>query len=190
MSGHNATIGIVLAAGLSQRFGGDKLLFPLQGKPLAAHIAATLAALDVEHCIAICSTSEQRQMLFAAQGFEVIENADPGRGGASSLGLGAKRALELEAARMLVCLADMPFVTAAHLRLLMAAQGDVVATEAEGVRSPPAVFARDTFTALRQLTGDGGARHMLRNAAVVHATPAMVRDFDAPSDFRQAGEQL
>ncbi len=91
---------------------------------------------------------------------------------------------------MLVCLADMPFVTAAHLRLLMAAGGNLVATEAEGVRSPPAVFSHSILSALTQLTGDGGARHLLRDAVVIRATPEMVRDFDLPSDFRQAGEQL
>ncbi len=190
MSGPSGTIAVVLAAGLSQRFGDDKLLFPLQGKPLAAHIASILGAIDVVQRIAICSASEARQAIFAAQGFEIIENAAPGRGMASSLALGAQRALDLGAERMLVCLADMPFVTAAHLHQLMAADGNVVATAAGGVKSPPAVFLRDVFPALTLLTGDAGARHLLQAAAVVEATPAMVRDFDLPSDFRQAGEQL
>jgi molybdenum cofactor cytidylyltransferase len=180
----------VLAAGLSQRFGSDKLLYPFDGKPLGAHIAATLAALDGAHRIAICPNNGERMALFAAQGFEIVENHDPGRGMASSLALGAKRALDLDAARMLICLADMPFVTLAHLGLLIAAQGGIVATEAEGIRSPPAVFPRSVLPALTQLAGDGGARHLLRDAAVIRATPAMVRDFDLPSDFRQAGKQL
>ncbi|WP_395817424.1 nucleotidyltransferase family protein [Devosia sp.] len=179
----SGTIALVLAAGLSQRFGGDKLLAPLQGKPLAAHVAATVAGLDVSQRIAICSTRAERQAIFAAQGFEIIENGDPGRGMASSLALGAQRALGLGAERMLVCLADMPFVTAAHLLQLMAADGNVVATAAGGVRSPPAVFLREVFPALTLLTGDSGARHLLQAAAVVEATPAMVRDFDLPSDF-------
>jgi CTP:molybdopterin cytidylyltransferase MocA len=49
------------------------------------------------------------------------------------LALGAKRALDLDAEKILVCLADMPLVTAAHLRLLLAAEGNVVATEAVGI---------------------------------------------------------
>jgi CTP:molybdopterin cytidylyltransferase MocA len=49
---------------------------------------------------------------------------------------------------------------------------------------------REVFPALTLLTGDAGARHLLHAAAVVEATPAMVSDFDLPSDFRQAGEQL
>lgn len=190
MSAPDRTVAVVLAAGLSQRFGDDKLLFPLLGKPLAAHVAATVAELDFVHRIAVCSASEGRQAIFAARRFEIVVNTAPGRGMASSLALGATRAIELGADRMLVCLADMPFVTPAHLRRLITAQGDVVATEADGVRSPPAAFSCATFAALTQLTGDGGARHLLGEAAVVLATAAMARDFDVPSDFRQAGEQL
>lgn len=190
VSAPDRVIAVVLAAGLSQRFGADKLVHPLEGKPLGAHIATTLAGLDVAHRIAVCPKNAERRALFAAQGFEIVENPDPGRGMASSLALGAQRALELDAARMLVCLADMPFVTSAHLRRLIAAQGDIVATEADGTRSPPAVFSQAVLPALTQLTGDGGARHLLRDAVVVRVPPTMLRDFDRPSDFRQAGEQL
>lgn len=177
----------MLAAGQSQRFGGDKLLHPLAGKPLAAYIAETLAGMDFGHRLAICSVGEERKKLFAAQDFRIVENADPGRGMASSLALGAQRALELGADRMMVCCADMPFVTAAHLSALMAVEGDVVATEVDGVRSPPAVFAQVMFSELATLAGDQGARRLIRSAVVIQATQAMVRDFDVRSDFGQAG---
>jgi molybdenum cofactor cytidylyltransferase len=170
---------VVLAAGQSHRFGGDKLLHPLAGRPLGAHIAAMLSAMPFGWRIAVCPAS--RAGLFP--GFEIVDNPDPSRGMGTSLALAAKRAITLGAEAMLVCLADMPFVTGDHLAALIAARGDVVATEAAGVRSPPALFAAAHLPALAQLSGDRGARDLLRDAVAVHAEPGMVRDFDAPEDF-------
>lgn len=177
-------VAVVLAAGASRRFGGDKLLHALGGKPLAAHIADTLGAIKLDHRLAVCPAGDAiRAELFAARGFEVVVNDDPGRGMASSLALGAGRAIALGATAMLVCLADMPYVTADHLAALIAAieGSDVVATEAGGTRSPPAGFTAKVLPELTRLTGDHGARRLLRSAAVVTASPELVRDIDRPS---------
>jgi CTP:molybdopterin cytidylyltransferase MocA len=62
------------------RFGSDRLLHPVNGKPLAAHIAATVAAVGIEHRLATGPVNEDRKRLFAAHAFAIIENADPGQG--------------------------------------------------------------------------------------------------------------
>lgn len=177
---------MVLAAGASRRFGGDKLLHPLGGKPLAAHIADTLAAMPLGHRIAVCPAGNpDRAAVFEERGFAVVENPDPSRGLASSLALGARRAIDLDARAMLVCLADMPYVTADHLDALLdaLATADVAASEAAGIRSPPAAFARLVVAGLTRLSGDRGAREILAGAAVVPMAPAQARDFDTPGDF-------
>ena len=176
----------VLAAGLSSRFGGDKLLHPFNGRPLAAHIADTLAGIDVGHRIAICpSDSAQRAALFAASGFEIVGNPYPDRGLAYSLALAAVRATELAADGLLVCLADMPNVTSAHLLALIsvATDSEIVATRAGNLRCPPAIFGRSSLPLLLGLSGDHGARQLLGTAALVKAAPEMVRDFDVAADF-------
>jgi molybdenum cofactor cytidylyltransferase len=178
-------VAVVLAAGLSTRFGADKLLRPIDGRPLAAHIADTLAAMPFAHRIAICSADPGRKATFAARGFTLIENSDPGRGMASSLALAAQRAIDLDADAVLICLADMPNVTAAHLLSLIGASAgnDIVATESAGTRSPPAIFGRKVLPLLLALTGDQGARHLLRGAATIEASPHLVRDVDTPGDL-------
>jgi molybdenum cofactor cytidylyltransferase len=185
LTGTRTVVAVVLAAGSSTRFGGDKLLQPLAGKPLAAHVADTLAGMGLSR-IAVCPAGDAtRAALFAARGFEVVANPDPGRGMGASLGLGAARALALDAGTMLVCLADMPFVTAGHLEALLEGIGgsDAAVTLANGTRSPPALFARRLFTRLTSLDGDSGARDLLRSATPIAASPEMVRDFDTPADF-------
>ena len=101
----------------------------------------------------------------------------------ASLALGASRAMTLGADAMLVCLADMPYVTREHLLSLLAVDAAAVVTESSGVRTPPAVFARELFSELVALGGDQGARHLLKSAATVAAAPALMRDFDTLADF-------
>jgi molybdenum cofactor cytidylyltransferase len=177
-------VALVLAAGNSTRFGGDKLLEPVEGWPLGEHIAATLVDLSLDGYLAVCpATDNVRRHVYLSHGFEIVENPHPEQGMGESLALGAQRAIDLDADALLVCLADMPNVTDEHLTALLAINAPVVATEAEGVRSPPVVFARELLPELTKLTGDQGARHLLKSAATVHAEPHLVRDFDTPDDF-------
>lgn len=177
---------VVLAAGLSTRFGGDKLLYPYAGKPLAAHIADTLVAMPVSWRIAIVPPAPSpREALFRERGFELVANPDPQQGMGASLALGAQRATELGAAALLVCLADMPNITATHLAQLIDAAGDsdAVATGFDGSRGPPVIFARRLFPDLAALSGDHGAKHLLARARLIAAPPGLMRDFDTPTDF-------
>ena len=183
MTGPRRVVAVVLAAGRAERFGSDKLLHLLDGTPLAEHIAITLAGLPLAARIAICPAGSQRTDLFRAHGFDIIENSHPERGMGTSLAFGAQRAIVLGADAMLVCLADMPYVTREHLLALLALDAPSVATEFDGTRSPPAVFARSLLPDLATLTGDTGARDLLRSAATVLADEALVRDFDTPADF-------
>jgi molybdenum cofactor cytidylyltransferase len=179
-------VAVVLAAGAASRFGGDKLLHPLHGKPLAAHIADTISALNLAHRIAICPPGlSARTELFASRGFEIAENSEPVRGMGSSLALGAQRALQLGSRAMFVCLADMPHITGAHLEQLLAAghTADVVATIAEGARTPPALFAHNILPELTALSGDRGARDLIQGALTIEASADLVRDYDTHADF-------
>jgi molybdenum cofactor cytidylyltransferase len=177
-------VAVVLAAGRAERFGSDKLLHELDGKPLAAHIATTLAGLPLASRIAICPTGNTaRRDLFATHGFDIVDNPHPEQGMGASLALGARAAMARDAGALLVCLADMPYVTREHLAALMGVDAAAVTTECGGVRSPPAIFSRAMFAELPALTGDTGARQLLRTAAIVAAAPALLRDFDSPADF-------
>lgn len=179
---------MVLAAGLATRFGGDKLLHPYAGKPLATHIADTLAALPLAHRVAIVPPAPSaRRALFDDRGFELVTNPDPAQGMGSSLALGAQRADELGADALLVCLADMPNITAEHLTKLLdaAANSDAVATGFDGSRGPPVIFARRLFSELAALNGDHGAKHLLAAATLIPAPLGLARDFDTPEDFEQ-----
>lgn len=49
---------VVVGAGSSARFGGDKLMTPVAGRPLLAHTVAAVAPL-VDHCVLVCRPDQQ-----------------------------------------------------------------------------------------------------------------------------------
>ena len=177
---------ILLAAGRSQRFAdGDKLAEPFLEKPLAFHVATALENVPFLTRIAIVSNTT---LDFAARGYRVVENPDPSLGQARSLCHGVSVAREAGADAVIVALADMPRVTAAHVyRMLDAADSaDAVVASSDGVKpSPPALFARDRFDFLLSLDGDAGARDLVRAGRHVVTAPAELIDIDTPEDLER-----
>lgn len=177
---------VLLAAGLSRRYGAaGKLVAGYRGKPLALHIADTLDTVALLQRIAVCrSGDEDLAALLRGRGFSVVLNPDTARGMASSLSLGIE-AVTGDAA--IVCLADMPNVTAEHIRALIDAgrHAGVAASLSEGGSpTPPAYFDRGHFADLMALDGDRGARGLLGDAPLVVASARELADFDTPADFR------
>jgi molybdenum cofactor cytidylyltransferase len=167
----DAIAAIVLASGLSRRFGrDDKLLAPLRGRPLGAHCAASVAQAEFLTRIAVVPKGvPERRALFDAGKFRIAENVDPGAGMGASLAQGARMAQDSSAEGAMILLADMPFVGAADYAALGESLGPAAAAVSVvgGVRTPPVLFARSLFDALARLSGDMGAKDVLRAIAPV-----------------------
>ncbi len=179
------TVLVLLAAGKSSRFGGDcsKLDEPLGAHPLGLHAALALAPVPFKARVAIVRLC---RIDYAAHGFAMIENHDAVGDMASSLRLGVAWAQEHAARAVLVALADMPCITAAHVgRLLDTAEGDdaVVASSAGAAPRPPALFGQAVFDQLLSLAGDHGARDLIRTARHVATTAGELTDIDTRPDL-------
>jgi molybdenum cofactor cytidylyltransferase len=176
---------VLLAAGRSLRFDGDKLSEPFLDKPLAYHVVTALE--NIPFCLRIAVVSDTT-LDFAARGYTVIENPDPSLGQARSLCHGVSAAKDAGCDYVLVALADMPRVTAAHIyRLFDAANGpDTVVASSDGVRPmPPALFGSGRFDELLALEGDDGARLLIRRGRHVVTTPAELVDIDTREDLEE-----
>ncbi|KQM96543.1 NTP transferase domain-containing protein [Sphingomonas sp. Leaf25] len=175
---------ILLAAGRSRRFGdADKLAQPFLHKPVAFHVVTALEAMPFLGRIAVIDGTS---LDFGSRGFEVIVNEDPAAGMSRSVKLGLRRARELGAQGVVIALADMPRITAAHVyRLLDSAIGDdAVVASSDGVKPcPPAVFGKGRFDFLESLEGDAGARDLVRAGWHVVTAPAELIDIDTPEDL-------
>jgi molybdenum cofactor cytidylyltransferase len=105
---------------------------------------------------------------------DVVENPDPSLGQARSLCHGCRGAKEAGAEAVLVALADMPRVTAAHIYRMFDRRrrpGTIVASS-DGVHPmPPALFGKDLFPNCSSWKGDEGARALIRRGHHVVPQP-------------------
>jgi molybdenum cofactor cytidylyltransferase len=179
------TVLVLLAAGVSARYGdvGSKLDEEFLGHPLGVHVAVTLEALPFLERIAVVRSCK---INYGAHGFRLLRNNAPGAGIATSIGLGVAAAKERGAEAVLLALADMPRITAAHIHRLFDAsrEMDTVVASSDGVdASPPALFGRDRFDFLLSLEGDEGARDLVRSGRHVVTSPAELIDIDTPEQL-------
>lgn len=180
--------GILLAAGRGSRFGGNKLVAMLGDTMLGLHAARTLAGIGCGHLFAVQDpVNGALAAALRTAGFTLLDNVAPEAGLSHSLSLAAKAAMSTDAEAVLFCLADMPFVTAAHLRAVIAVGIDgIVASAITDTPTPPALIHRMFWPDLITLTGDVGARVMLRDAIAIQGTSEMLADIDTETDFAAA----
>jgi len=180
----------LLAAGQSHRFGDqDKLTALLGGKMLGLHAAAAAADLPFTRKLVIGSPRHGCAAQWSALGYEIIANEDAAQGQATSVRLAAAQAIESGASALCIMLADMPFVTRAHIDRMIAAfaeSGGTVASSRHGLAMPPAIFPFAALQPLTALAGDSGARKMLADARLVAATEPLLMDIDTEEDLTRA----
>ncbi len=171
---------VILASGRSKRFGdGDKLTAPFRGKPLAEHAAQLADAAPFAKAIGIIAPERpELRRLFSSYNITMLVNDDPDAGQGRSLALGVNAVAELGCKVAIIALADMPFITHSHLDRLRIEIGENEAAIAfDGQRrSPPVLFRNSMFENLTSLTGDAGAREILRQTRRVKNVMMSAKD--------------
>lgn len=171
---------ILLAAGRSERFGGDKLTASFQGKPLWEWAAqAAEDAGFVRRYLVVGGHSS----VGSRRGWQRVLNADAEQGMGTSIAAGVAAAADHQ--RVVIALADMPNMRAGHLRRLAGSGGTVFTRQADGSAGTPAAFDKASFARLRSLDGERGARSLeFPDARIVEPdSKALLLDVDKPSDF-------
>ena len=143
------------------RLGQPKQLLPYQGKTLLRH--ATETALSVGP-VTVVLGAHAEQLVPTLHGLPVtiIVLDDWQEGMAASLRTGITAAGDCDAALVMLC--DQPLVTTELLTALLEAwePGSIVASDYGEALGPPCVFDRAYFPELLALTGDSGARKLLK----------------------------
>lgn len=169
----------VLAAGLSTRFGGNKLETKCLGKPLGRWVLD--AAQDAGLAPGIIVTGPQG-VSFANRRWTPLVNPRPQDGLGSSLSIAARHAITADASAMIVLLADMPLVFPTFLRVLAMHSPPTAMYYPDGHLGVPALLDRRLIEAAAQLSGDRGLGPLLQDATPM-AGESLLRDVDTPEDL-------
>ncbi|MBI1262433.1 MAG: NTP transferase domain-containing protein [Rhizobiales bacterium] len=158
---------LILAGGRSSRMQGpNKLLAEIDGQPMVTHMVK--AALDSQASGVFVVTGHQADKMRDALGgltVTLAHNPDYADGLSTSLKAGLA-ALPEDIDGVIICLADMPSITPAHLNRLIAAfdpeEGrNVCVPTFEGKRGNPVLWGASFLDEMRDLKGDVGAKHLI-----------------------------
>lgn len=183
---------ILLAAGDASRYGGPKLLLKIDGVPMVRR--AALAAVEAGTRVVVVTGAHRVEVEACLRGLDLVCTFNgswrEGMGGTIAHGVGHVRRAMPAASACLVMLADQPSITAADFerfvaavdaapqRILAARYGDIVGA--------PCLFPSRYFEELAGLSGDGGARVVIRRHADCideMPVPHAALDIDTPDDY-------
>lgn len=159
---------ILLAAGSSRRFGGNKLLAPLNGKPLYTWgLAALNEVCRAREDCTLTVVSRYSEIWEAAQavGAQPVDSPDSEKGQAYSIRAGLQALGRVEERDFILFLpADQPWITPRTISRLLDASGPDTwtATAAFGERvGTPTLFSARLLPDLMALEGDRGGRKLM-----------------------------
>ena len=173
--------GLVLAAGAATRFGEPKQLAALEGSPLLEHSLRAMRAAPVARVVVVLGSSAPEIVSKVN-----LHEAEPvvcsrwEEGQSASLACGLSELADCEA--VVVTLGDQPRMSPEAIGRVIDARGGAAAVRATygGEPGHPVLLERELFEALRDVSGDKGARNLLLRANAL----------DVPCDDLGGGEDV
>ena len=176
---------VVLAAGASTRMGADnKLLLPLGGRPLVTHVVDEVGKARIGELLVVTGYQPDRlRAALAGRDVSFVHNDSYERGMATSLRAGI-RAASAGCSGYMICLADLPMITAEEYDAAISAFGRALSADAQAIVRPvfrgqpghPVILAASYRT---EIAAPGAAK-ACRN--IVHRHRARVRELEWTRD--------
>ena len=196
---------VLLAAGLSRRFGRNKLAETVGGEPLILHAVRVYESQGFDVSVLV-TNADNREVLETAEGkFDAVPiNPHPEQGISSSIRIGI-RSLFLKAAEkgrildgVLFGVCDQPGLSRDTVRKLRDAFADhpdriVAPMRADGRRGNPVIFPVGIVPELMELEGDRGGGAVIAKhpdlLLTVEVSAVELHDIDTPEDIRTGGAE-
>lgn len=202
------TAAIILAAGSSSRMGAGrhKLLLPLAGRPVLAHVIDATLASQARPIIIVLGHQANQVRIHIAPYVEhpnmiLVENPDYLQGMSTSMHIGLRTLIANEQAPLtsvvdsaLIILGDQPLITPQMIDTLITTWRTtgqhIIAPLYDGKRGSPVLFDASLFPELLAITGDEGGRSVIERhrqelATVKMDDPVANYDMDTWEAYQQ-----
>ena len=193
---------LVLAAGLSTRFGEHKLLYKLASGRTIIEQSLTSLAYRTRSDIFIVTGYQSGDLSRLLHDYQCLEIHDYAAGMGHSISEGMQQLEELSSgyAAVLITLADQVGIPAVAMERFIAAYENRANSSTvqsacydlgnQVVRTPPVIFPRRDFDALRSLKGDSGGATVVNQAAkdgrlIIESLPEAEFDIDKIEDLQR-----
>ncbi|MDF2511582.1 MAG: molybdenum hydroxylase accessory protein YgfJ family [Herbinix sp.] len=191
-------IAVILAAGLSKRFGGKKLLAQVDGREMVLHVAELVERMDFEQRIFVYSDAEVLKRVkdncVGAVSYQYLNNDQAEKGLSTSIRLAMENLSVSESdTGIIFFVADQPFVDEATVYRLKEAyeqrKGSIIVPLYGENRGNPVIFSRKWTQNLKNLEGDVGGRSIIRENSgevweVSITDDRIGRDIDTKEEYR------
>ena len=189
------SVAIITAAGSAERFGGRKLLTPIDGEPLLDRTIRSLLDGGVSKVIVVVGRDDRAELerdVNALNDARVwpIENPDPERGMFSSIQEGIQ---EVSGDALLVLPGDMPYVKPETVRLVLDTwqlRRGIVSPRYRGKRGHPVAMPMGFRDEIRATPVSANLhevikRHLDMRVDLDVDDPGVLRDVDVPADLAE-----
>ncbi|MEJ9151468.1 nucleotidyltransferase family protein [Bacillus smithii] len=186
--------GIILASGFSKRMGKPKLLLPYKGKSMIRHVldASTNSCLNGVIVVVNSDIAGLQQEVRSSSVNKLVLNDEAGKGMSTSLKAGVTN-LPSTTDAAVVLLGDQPLVTADDIneviRCYVSNEAPIVQAQYQSKRGHPVLFDHSMFPYLFHITGDEGARSVLKKFAnqirLARLDKPYPEDVDTPEDYEE-----
>ncbi|HLY68278.1 MAG TPA: nucleotidyltransferase family protein [Puia sp.] len=185
---------IILAAGSSSRYRDIKQLAFYGDKTFIRHAVDVARAAVKKVIVVLGANMEKIKKEIEDMGVTLVFNKDWQEGMASSIRAGLSTFLEMEpeAAAVIFMVCDQPFVSPSLLDQLITkhteSNKEIIASTYQHTAGIPALFGKTFFPALLRVTGQSGAKKIIRqhgDAWTGVPFPLGYIDIDTPEDFER-----
>lgn len=177
----------LLAAGRGSRYGSPKQLTEIGGKTMLSVCIDLFKSLP-DTSLTVLLGAHSDLIVPHIKGEEWLHVSDWAKGVSESIKCAVEETPST-ATHLLIGLGDQPSITVGELASLVSLsrenKSSVVVAEYANSFGPPVVFPRAMFGYLKSLSGDRGAKSILKklNKVIYHPLPSAAHDIDFPEDL-------